>query len=153
MAAPPRIAPPTPQVGTEFFWEGLHQRHLRLQLCCECGRLRFPPMPTCPYCSAATTELRTLSGRGSVYSYVVAHVAFLPAFEQELPYAIGLIGLEEGPRLPARIEDFEGIAIGDQVQAEFHDHGSWTELRFRPATSLPDAKATGTDKRLTEEAR
>lgn len=132
-ATPPTVAPPAADSDTAFFWEGLRERRLTLQRCRDCSRLRFPPMPTCPYCAGVSTELSALSGRGSVYSYVIARVAFLPEFEPELPYAIGLINLEEGARLPARLEEFEGVGIGDPVKARFHDHGEWTELRFRLA--------------------
>lgn len=143
----PSVPPPAADSETAFFWKGLRERRLTLQRCRDCSRLRFPPMPTCPYCASDSTELSALSGRGSVYSYVIARVAFLPEFEPELPYAIGLISLEEGARLPARLEEFAGIAIGDPVEAGFRNHGQWTELRFRRAapSSARRPQATTTD--------
>jgi uncharacterized OB-fold protein len=129
------LAAPRPSAETSFYWEALSEHKLRLQGCGECGRLRFPPMPSCPYCASGTTLLRELSGRGSVYSFVVVRAPFSPAFAPEVPYAVALVELEEGSRLPARLEDFEAAAIDSPVEAEFVDHDGWTELRFRPVSS------------------
>jgi len=41
------------------------------------------------------------SGRGEVYSYVIAHEPFLPAFRHLLPLILVVVQVDEGPRLVA----------------------------------------------------
>ena len=38
-------------------------------------------------------------GRGRVFSYVVYHRVYHPAFAQEVPYAVAVVELDEGPRM------------------------------------------------------
>ena len=40
-----------------------------------------------------------LSGRGTVYSWVVVHQSQHPAFNPDTPYNVVIVELEEGPRL------------------------------------------------------
>ena len=54
------------------FWEGTAAGELRIQRCSNCGRLRFPPRPMCPYCNSLDHTWDALSGRGRVWSFVVA---------------------------------------------------------------------------------
>ena len=42
---------------------------------------------------------RKTSGRGRIFSYVVYHRVYHPAFAQEVPYAVAVIELDEGPRM------------------------------------------------------
>ena len=62
-----------PQVNrdTAFFWEGTRAGELRVQRCGACGELRHPPGPVCPACHAMQPTYDVVSGRGTVYSYVV----------------------------------------------------------------------------------
>ena len=74
-----------------------------------------------------------MSGRGTIYSFIVLHRTFHPAFEADLPFAIAVVELVEGPRIAARIEaDPSTVVIDMPVQATFTDHENWTELRFIP---------------------
>jgi uncharacterized OB-fold protein len=69
--------------------------------CAECGRLSVDA-PTCRHCGAEGGEALELSGRARLLSWTVIRVA--PArYASEAPYAIGLLELEEGPRLTARL--------------------------------------------------
>ncbi len=43
------------------------------------------------------------SGKGKIYSYVVYHVAFHPAFKGDLPYVTAVIELAEGPRMLSNV--------------------------------------------------
>ena len=47
----------------------------------------------------AAIEWFVASGRGRIYSYVVAHEPFLPAFQHLLPLVLVLVEVDEGPRL------------------------------------------------------
>ena len=116
-----------------FFWEGIGAGKLLLQRC-RCGRLRHPPGPVCPACRSFEWEAVAASGRGRVYSFVVAHHPAIPPFEY--PNPIGLVELEEGPRIVANLVGVapEAIRIGMPVRCEIVEvEEGWKLPRFRPA--------------------
>lgn len=123
---------PLPDADTEPYLEALRRHELVLQRCLACGRVRFPPMPACPWCGSSDAEWRSVSGNGRVYSWVGVQRALTPAFESEVPYTIATVELTEGARVFARLEGREPTRPGDEVEATFVDHPEWTELRFRP---------------------
>jgi uncharacterized OB-fold protein len=83
--------------------------------CAECGRLALDEGRPCPLCGAPGGSAVPLSGRGRLLSWTVIRVA--PArYAAEVPYAVGLLELDEGLRLTARIEgDPERLAAGQAV--------------------------------------
>lgn len=103
---------------TAFFWEGVEAGELRIQRCAACERLRHPPGPMCPHCQSLDWDTLAASGRGHVYSYVVAHHPAIPPFAY--PNAIVLVELEEGVRLVSNLlgVDPAEIRIGQPVQLE-----------------------------------
>lgn len=128
---------PAPGIDEDsaFYWDGLSEHRLLLQECTACSRRRFPPMPSCPYCGDPGFEIVESDGRGTVYSWIVVHLAFDPAFEADVPYVIATVDLEGGGRVVARLEaPRESIAPDLPVTATYHDHDDWTELRFTAAT-------------------
>jgi uncharacterized OB-fold protein len=115
-----------------FFWEGIAAGTLLLQRC-RCGRLRHPPGPVCPACHSFEWEAVAASGRGRVYSYAVAHHPAIPPFQY--PNPIGLVELEEGPRIVARLVgvDPDAIRIGMAVCCEIVEVEEGFRLpQFRP---------------------
>lgn len=132
------VEPPAPQIDPDSagYWRGLAEHEVRLPRCSQCGKVRFPPLDACPYCGEPGGEETVMSGMGTVYSFIVLHRTFHPAFEADLPFAIAVVDLEEGPRVAARIEaPPEAVSIGLRVGATYVDHESWTELRFAPQDS------------------
>jgi uncharacterized protein len=81
------------------FWEGTADGELRVQACTGCGRLRFPPRPMCPSCQSLAWRWQAMSGRGAVWSYVVAHPPLLPAYAEFAPYPVVVVELEEDPSI------------------------------------------------------
>lgn len=61
-----------------------------------------------------------LSGKGKVVTYTVIHVA-PEQFEGQAPYPIGIIQLDEGPRITAQIVDcdIKDVKIGMKVRSTF----------------------------------
>ena len=62
------------------------------------------------------------SGRGTVYSYVVGHEPFLPAFKHLLPHIMVVVELEEGARivgLHGRLPRRRRWRFGMQVRVAF----------------------------------
>lgn len=101
----PRRPRPAVTADTAFFFEGARNGKLLVQRCCQCGRLRHPPTPSCPQCRSLEWEPAELSGRGTLYSFVVVHHPQVPAFDY--PLVVGLAELDEGVRLVA---DLVGVA-------------------------------------------
>jgi len=92
-----------------------------LPRCAACGEFRFPPRLRCPRCGQTHTEWVAASGRGSVYSYVVVHQRLHPAFDANLPYAVALVQLEEGPRMLALVieSDLADVRVEAPVEVVF----------------------------------
>ena len=115
-----RLRPrPAESRDNAFFWEGVREGRLLIQRCTGCGRLQHPPGPMCPACHGLEWDQLEASGRGRVYSFVVAHHPPVPPFEY--PNAIVLVELEEGTRLVSNLlgVDPAKIEIGMPVEVEF----------------------------------
>ena len=55
------------------------------------------PPSSRPNCLAPEAQWQPMSGRGQVFSFVVFHRAYHPAWEGKVPYTVALIELDEGP--------------------------------------------------------
>jgi uncharacterized protein len=122
---------------SSLFWEGLSEHRLVLQRCDACGRHRFPPMPSCPWCGAVGSDTVESAGAGEVYSWVTVHRAFDERWAAETPYTIAAVRLREGCRVFARVEaPPDRVTAGLAVEASFVDHDDWTELRFAPTDAI-----------------
>lgn len=128
--APEPVAP-SPDVDSQFYWDGLARNELLVQECGACHKRRFPPMPSCPYCAAVDTVVREAVA-GAVYSWVVVHRAFQPAFASEVPYSLATVDLDGGGRIVGRLEPGEAARPGLRVRPHFVGHQGWTEARFHP---------------------
>lgn len=117
-----------------FFWEGLAAGKLLLQRCAGCQKLRHPPGPMCPACQSLEWDAPEASGRGTLYSWVVAHHPPVPPYEY--PHAIALVELAEGVRLVAALEGVahDEIEIGMPLRCEIVEVDDGFHLpRFGPA--------------------
>lgn len=126
---------PVPSEDSKPYWEAAGQGELKLQRCLDCGAFRFPPAVLCPECSSRSAEWTAVSGRGKVYSYVVFHRAYHPAFAADLPYAVACIELEEGPRLLSNVVGVgpDGIRCDMPVEVVFEPVSGEISLpKFRP---------------------
>jgi uncharacterized OB-fold protein len=82
---------------TAPFFEAARRGELRIQACTNCGRLRFPPRPMCPWCHSLDSEWQRQSGRGRIWSFAVPHPPLLPTFAEDAPYVVAVIELDEDP--------------------------------------------------------
>ena len=128
---------PEADAASAFFWAGLDSGRLLVQRCAECERFRFPPMAHCPYCRSAKMTVRQAVGSGTVYSWIVVHIPFHPAFATEVPYVLATVDFDEGVRIVVRVDDGDGIGFGQRVSAVFSRHPTWTELRVVADRSTP----------------
>lgn len=76
-------------------------------------------------------EWRELRGRGEIRAYTVIH-APPTSMVGRAPYTLGLVKLDEGPMLTARISDGEESQVGTKVIAEFKKEEDRTVLIFKP---------------------
>jgi uncharacterized OB-fold protein len=83
----------------EPFWEGARRGELRVQQCAETGRLIFPPRPMSPWSPHTEPTWTRVSGRGTIWSFVVPHPPLLPPFAALAPYNVILVALDEDPRV------------------------------------------------------
>lgn len=97
LTSPDGLLLPWPDADGAPFWEYAARHELRVQACADCGRRRFPPRPCCPYCRSFDSEWRRTSGRGRIWSYVVAHPPLLPGYAELAPYDVVLVELADAP--------------------------------------------------------
>ncbi len=99
---------------TQLFWSQLSAGEFSSTQCQVCKRLMFPPRPHCPVCWSKNMDWISLSGRGKLYARTTIHAA--PSiFQAQVPYSVGIIDLDEGPRLIANVIDGKQRIGNDDV--------------------------------------
>ena len=86
-------------------------------VCATCGAKFFPPREVCTECKSNKLEPFEFSGRGVLYSFTTLYQAPL-GYEGGLPYAVGMIKLDEGPMVEAQLTDVnpQDLRIGQRVE-------------------------------------
>jgi len=97
-----RAFPPRMSEFTRRFWQALAASRFETTRCDDCARLTFPPKPFCPHCWSQRVTWVPLSGGGKLYSQTVVHAA-PAAFQDEVPYRVGIVDLIEGVRIATRV--------------------------------------------------
>jgi hypothetical protein len=114
---------PLPDVDdplTAPFWTASRQGKLVAQQCANCGYLRWPPGPVCNECLTPGGEWQEVSPHGTLYSYAEYHRALDPAFKDDIPYTVGLIILDDGPKMYGLMRsDVDTKDVGRKVDAVF----------------------------------
>lgn len=88
-------------------WRIKTQRYaLTGEKCPSCGTFIFPPRDVCPECAAEAKTVFQLSGKGEVYSWTVVQDA-PQGFEEQAPYVLAMIKLDEGPMVTAQLTDLQ----------------------------------------------
>jgi uncharacterized OB-fold protein len=134
--------PDTEWAPTRPFWAAAARAELAIPRCDGCRRLHWYPEPRCRRCGGERHTWERVSGRGTLFTWVVLRHAFLPQFGDELPFVSALVALEEDPgvRLATRIVDCapEALAAEMPVEVVFRPlrfagiQGSVTAPFFRP---------------------
>ena len=122
MSSPPRPVP-DPDVSGAPFWEAAARHELVLQTCASCGTIRHPPRPMCAVCNSMEYTFEQASGRGRIWSWVIAHAPVLPSFAEKVPYNVVVVELDEGVRMVGNLFDVDNDAIteGMPVTVDFED--------------------------------
>jgi uncharacterized OB-fold protein len=124
----------------------LKEERLMGSRCKECGALFVPPRSICVKCYASDMEWVEMKGKGTLAAFTCITVAppFMMAqgYDRKHPYCSGVVELEEGARVDARIEGVdaskpEDIKTGMPLKVQFlhWDAGENREtfLAFQPA--------------------
>jgi len=100
------------------FYTALGRDELAGSTCKNCGHKVVPARVICPECSHADMKPTLFSGKGRLAAYTVIHVpptAMAEAgYSVKNPYCVGIVELEEGPRVSAQILDVD-MANPDQI--------------------------------------
>ena len=128
---------PKPTPDTQPVWDALKQHRLMLPKCKACGKLHFFPRPFCPHCFSWDLEWVRCSGKGKLYSFIINHRP-APGFEEDAPYVIAVVELDEGPRMLSNLIDIEpspeAVQVDMPVEVLFQDINEETTMfKFRPA--------------------
>ena len=123
----------------------LSKEKLMGSTCRKCGAFFVPPRAICIKCYSTEMEWIKMKGKGKLAAFTC--IAIGPPFmakegyDRKHPYVSGVVELEEGVKVVARIEGVDGkkpetIKIGTPLQVEFLHRGEGenltTFLTFRP---------------------
>lgn len=123
------------------FWEAARERRFVMPRCAACGLLMAPPVANCSACLGDRFDWVAASGRGTVFSFIEYHRAWIPEFANHLPYIVAIVELQEGPRLITGLvgETGETLAVGTPVEVAFQERagGSLVPVFQRAARARP----------------
>ena len=119
------------------FNQYLNEGKLMASRCAACGALHLPPRAICPRCYGEAMEWVETSGRGRLAAFTAIHLGLsamtAEGYSRDNPYCSGIVELEEGVRISARIVGVDAknpasIQIGAPLTVEFVERGD-TEAR------------------------
>ncbi|MEM2320126.1 MAG: Zn-ribbon domain-containing OB-fold protein [Candidatus Bathyarchaeia archaeon] len=129
-----------PPFTIEEFYRNISQKKLVGGKCLKCGKVHVPPRPLCDQCLSKDFEMVELPKNGKLLTYTVIHVAPVQ-FQSMAPYAVGIVLLENGVKIPGMIKGAtpEQLKIGMQLTMEFEEAPKtqqwpqWPRYYFKPA--------------------
>jgi len=124
----------------EQFYKHMLQRKFMGGKCKKCGKTHLPPRPLCDNCFSNEFEWVELPKNGKLLTYTIIHVA-PPQFQGMAPYAVGIVQLENGMKIPGMIKGvtLEKIKVGMPLTLEFgtcdatQPWPQWPRYYFKPA--------------------
>jgi uncharacterized OB-fold protein len=130
---------PSPDNVSAGYWRAAAARQLAIQRCAGCGHWNHPPVMRCPVCHSLDLQFEAVSGRGTVYQYVIVHQTKLAGFEDQVPYAAAVVELDEQPDLVVVTNIVGPSALQAQIGQRVH-------VDFEPTTGgfvLPQFRHEG----------
>jgi len=137
------VQKPLPEIDEESkpFWDAVKKRKLMIQRCKICGKYTPTHYPIggagCPEHGEVSMDWTEASGKGTLFTFVVFQRAFHPAVEDEVPYNVSVIELDEGPLVMSNVVECnnEDLKIGMSVETVYEDlTGEEAIFKFRPVT-------------------
>jgi uncharacterized protein len=90
--------PDASEALTAPYFDGAARGELVIPRCDSCGAFVWYPQERCPRDGGALTWT-PVSGRGTLFTWAVVRRAFLPAFEDRVPFVTALVALDEDPAI------------------------------------------------------
>jgi uncharacterized OB-fold protein len=123
----------------EQFYKFLAQGKLMAGKCQKCGKIHLPPRPLCDKCFHQQFTWTPVPSKGKLLTYTVIHVA-PQQFQDIAPYAVGIIQLENGAKLPGMITGttHDQLHIGMELTIDFNactttqPWPQWPRYCFKP---------------------
>ena len=120
------LAPePLPDPDSAGFWDATREGRLAISRCQDCGTFQHPPHERCRACGGPVA-FEDVSGRGTIYSFIIVRQALVPA--ERVPYVIAQVEIEEQPdvRVVGVMADCEpeAVTIGSPVEVHFGELSS-----------------------------
>ena len=132
-------------ISTISFHQFLNEDKLMGSKCKKCGALFLPPRPICIKCYANEMEWVQMKGEGKLATFTSIIVGpqwmVEQGYDRTNPYCSGVVKLEEGVSIDARIEGVdatkpETIKIGMPLTVDFLHLGEGENLKtflaFKP---------------------
>ncbi len=126
---------PVPGVDDGPYWNAHAEGRVVLPRCTACDRYqqRWPLL--CPECGNEDYEWSAVSGLGVIYTYTVAHRTWVAGFDEDLPYVVVSVALDEQPDLYLTTNLIGSYQVGEldiglRVRAAFESRGDRTILQF-----------------------
>jgi uncharacterized OB-fold protein len=128
------------QFTIEQLYKYMIQGKLMGAKCRKCGKTHFPPRPLCDDCFSKEFEWTEIPTKGKLLTYTIIHIA-PTQFQAMVPYAIGIVQLENGLKVPGMIKEvaLEQIKIGMSLVIVFEactptqQWPQWPRYRFKIA--------------------
>ncbi|MEM3566257.1 MAG: Zn-ribbon domain-containing OB-fold protein [Candidatus Bathyarchaeia archaeon] len=123
----------------EQFYKYISQKKLLGGKCQKCGKIHLPPRPLCDKCLSTEFEWTEMPTTGKLLTYTIIHVA-PTQFQNMAPYAVGIIQLENGVKIPGMIKNtpLDKIKVGMTLKMGFEEPQqtqqwpNWPRYYFAP---------------------
>jgi uncharacterized protein len=123
----------------EQFYKFLSHDKLMAGKCFKCGKIHLPPRPICDNCYGTEFAWTEIKGKGKLLTYTIIYVA-PPQFQALAPYAVGIVQLESGLKLPGMVSgvSHEQIKVEMELVIDFKACSAgqtwpqWQRYCFKP---------------------
>jgi uncharacterized protein len=128
-----------PPFTIEQFYKFMQQGKLMAGKCQKCGKIHLPPRPLCDNCYSQQFEWVEAPKKGKLLTYTIIHNA-PPQFQAMAPYAVGIVELENGLRIPGMIQGApqDQLKVGMALTIDFGTCNTtqawpqWQRYCFKP---------------------
>ena len=137
---------PPPPMTDHSFGRFLLEEKLMGGRCAGCGALFVPPRAICPACGGSEMAWEQVKGTGTLAAFtciaMVTPALQAEGYGRDNPFCTGVVLLDEGPRVVARIEGLdttrpEEIRLGTPLRVRFLRRGEGEEERGVLAFHVP----------------
>jgi uncharacterized protein len=114
------IKPAASKLSDEFYGH-FSRGKLCLQRCVDCRSWIHIPREMCARCGSFDLEWDECSGRAELFTWTETILAPLSTLNDDVPFTVALVQLEEGPRVVSRIVNVESgeLASGLKLKVRF----------------------------------